>query len=133
MLQLQASRSCVMHGVSVRVKRSRSSLAEKLVCSAPLPKSTTVPERPCFDTCLWKIRSSMEPTNTHTHTMILFTDDKNAPKYLTKKKLATSDVSVTVSTCKTLPHLVGKHRRLLNYFVDLIENLELRVSHVLFI
>lgn len=70
MLQLQASRSCVMQGVSVRVKRSRSSLVEKLVCSAPLPRSTTVPERPCLDTCLWKMRSSIEPVKMerkHTH------------------------------------------------------------------
>lgn len=62
MLQLQFSRSCVIQGVSVRVKRSRSSLVEKLVCSAPLPRSTTVPESPCLDTCLWNIRSSIVPT-----------------------------------------------------------------------
>ena len=61
MLQLQFSRSCVREGVSVRLKRSRSSLVEKLVWSAPLPRSTTVPESPCLDTCLWKIRSSIVP------------------------------------------------------------------------
>lgn len=63
MLQLQFSRSWVREGVSVKLKRSRSSLVEKLVCSAPLPRSTTVPESPCLDTCLWKIRSSMVPEN----------------------------------------------------------------------
>lgn len=61
MLQLQLSRSCVKHGVSVRLKRSRSSLVEKVACSAPLPRSTTVPESPCLDTCLWNTRSSIVP------------------------------------------------------------------------
>lgn len=61
MLQLQFSRSCVREGVSVRLKRSRKSLVEKLVWSAPLARSTTVPESPCLDTCLWNIRSSIVP------------------------------------------------------------------------
>lgn len=61
MLQLQLSRSCVKHGVSVRLKRSRSSLVEKVACSAPFPRSTTVPESPCLDTCLWNTRSSIVP------------------------------------------------------------------------
>lgn len=61
MLQLQLSRSCVKHGVSVRLNRSRSSLVEKVACSAPFPRSTTVPESPCLDTCLWNTRSSIVP------------------------------------------------------------------------
>lgn len=69
MLQLQLSRSCVKHSVSVRLKRSRSSLVEKVVCSAPLPRSTTVPESPCLDTCLWNTRSSIVPVRNQCRTL----------------------------------------------------------------
>lgn len=71
MLQLQLSRSCVKHGVSVRLKRSRSSLVEKVACSAPLPRSTTVPESPCLDTCLWNTRSSIVPAREPVHNVIV--------------------------------------------------------------